>query len=312
MPQNFGDLSLNLNLNIEPLKAQLQVALSFLKNIQTAKIGDLGADSSGINKIIAGLEKTIPELDKAEKEVKESVEDIVKNINDKMKDRPIEIPSTVVFDWDKFNKDRKDEGFGLQSFQMNEEEKRSKELERQKKLVDDQKKEYREIESILSGFTGIFQAIGAKMGEAGKSFMQWVQGALAVLKQVLDLTNKQQSDEGIGFGDILGLLGTILPFFLASGGPARGNQPYIVGERGPELFVPNTDGTVVPNHMLGMFLAELNNSTQWGSRFRAAGGAVKAMSYPAQSMVVIPDVRVTGENLDLVFRRYNKAQGFRK
>ncbi len=39
--------------------------------------------------------------------------------------------------------------------------------------------------------------------------------------------------------------------FLASGGPARANSPYIVGEDGPELFVPNTNGRVVPNDKLG-------------------------------------------------------------
>lgn len=39
-------------------------------------------------------------------------------------------------------------------------------------------------------------------------------------------------------------------FMLAAGGPARAGQPYIVGERGPELFVPNMNGMVVPNHKL--------------------------------------------------------------
>ena len=34
---------------------------------------------------------------------------------------------------------------------------------------------------------------------------------------------------------------------LAKGGPAMGGRPYIVGEQGPELFVPRTSGTVVPN-----------------------------------------------------------------
>jgi len=49
---------------------------------------------------------------------------------------------------------------------------------------------------------------------------------------------------------------------LATGGPAQGNTPYVVGEVGPELFVPKTDGYVIPNHALG-----LN---------RAGGGPVKA------------------------------------
>lgn len=34
---------------------------------------------------------------------------------------------------------------------------------------------------------------------------------------------------------------------LAKGGPAAAGRPYIVGERGPELFVPKMSGTVLPN-----------------------------------------------------------------
>jgi tape measure domain-containing protein len=39
--------------------------------------------------------------------------------------------------------------------------------------------------------------------------------------------------------------------FLASGGPAMANTPYIVGEKGPELFMPGRSGTVIPNNALG-------------------------------------------------------------
>lgn len=38
---------------------------------------------------------------------------------------------------------------------------------------------------------------------------------------------------------------------LAAGGPAKAGQPYIVGEKGPELFVPKSAGTVIPNNKLG-------------------------------------------------------------
>jgi lambda family phage tail tape measure protein len=38
--------------------------------------------------------------------------------------------------------------------------------------------------------------------------------------------------------------------FLADGGSASANTPYVVGERGPELFVPRSSGTVIPNHAL--------------------------------------------------------------
>lgn len=37
----------------------------------------------------------------------------------------------------------------------------------------------------------------------------------------------------------------------AAGGPVQPGQPYVVGERGPELIVPKTDGVVIPNHALG-------------------------------------------------------------
>jgi hypothetical protein len=38
---------------------------------------------------------------------------------------------------------------------------------------------------------------------------------------------------------------------LATGGLANANQPYIVGERGAELFVPSGNGRVIPNNKLG-------------------------------------------------------------
>ena len=39
--------------------------------------------------------------------------------------------------------------------------------------------------------------------------------------------------------------------FRAAGGPVSSGSPYIVGEQGPELFVPNSSGSIVPNHAMG-------------------------------------------------------------
>ena len=50
------------------------------------------------------------------------------------------------------------------------------------------------------------------------------------------------------------LLGGIFPDLFpkrAAGGPVTGGSPYIVGEEGPELFVPGASGNIVPNHDLG-------------------------------------------------------------
>jgi hypothetical protein len=40
--------------------------------------------------------------------------------------------------------------------------------------------------------------------------------------------------------------------FKAEGGPVSANRPYIVGEQGPELFMPSSAGTIVPNGEFGM------------------------------------------------------------
>jgi len=45
-----------------------------------------------------------------------------------------------------------------------------------------------------------------------------------------------------------GGLGGFFGGFFANGGPVAGNVPIVVGERGPELFVPNTAGSIVPNN----------------------------------------------------------------
>ena len=48
----------------------------------------------------------------------------------------------------------------------------------------------------------------------------------------------------------MGSLGIPLPGFAEGGSPPVG-QPSIVGEKGPELFIPKQAGTVIPNNKLG-------------------------------------------------------------
>ena len=37
----------------------------------------------------------------------------------------------------------------------------------------------------------------------------------------------------------------------ATGGPVGKDKPYLVGERGPEMFVPNSSGRIIPNNQMG-------------------------------------------------------------
>ena len=40
-------------------------------------------------------------------------------------------------------------------------------------------------------------------------------------------------------------------FGFANGGRPPVGKPSIVGEKGPEIFVPSTAGTIIPNNMMG-------------------------------------------------------------
>jgi phage-related minor tail protein len=52
----------------------------------------------------------------------------------------------------------------------------------------------------------------------------------------------------VGYGGAGDVMGASL---RAEGGPVSPGQPYIVGERGPELFLPRSAGTIIPNDQMG-------------------------------------------------------------
>ena len=69
-----------------------------------------------------------------------------------------------------------------------------------------------------------------------------------VIKELLRIAVKKLIIDKItgGFTSFLGGLGG-----KQRGGTVTANRPYIVGEAGAELFVPNKTGTIVPNNRLG-------------------------------------------------------------
>lgn len=52
------------------------------------------------------------------------------------------------------------------------------------------------------------------------------------------------------FSSIFSGIGNFFGGFFANGGPVTAGKGYIVGERGPEMFMPRTAGTIVPNEGL--------------------------------------------------------------
>jgi tape measure domain-containing protein len=62
-------------------------------------------------------------------------------------------------------------------------------------------------------------------------------------------SNAARGGKRRGLGGFLG--GILGGLFKANGGPVKAGQPYIVGERQPELFVPRTSGTILPSVPMG-------------------------------------------------------------
>jgi len=85
--------------------------------------------------------------------------------------------------------------------------------------------------------------------------------------------------DGSGFGatafggGVGGGTGFGMPSILgkAVGGPVAGGTPYVVGEKGPELFVPGASGTIIPNDAMSRYQRQNNSAGAAGGGTGAAG-----------------------------------------
>ena len=51
--------------------------------------------------------------------------------------------------------------------------------------------------------------------------------------------------------------------YMAEGGPVAGGRAYVVGEKGPEMFVPETGGSIVPNYAIPKGINEFTAFAPW-------------------------------------------------
>ena len=80
-----------------------------------------------------------------------------------------------------------------------------------------------------------------------------IEGAIEGTKTLGDVASsvfRQIARMMLNYGISAGMK-SIFPGMRASGGPVTGGKPYIVGEKGPELFTPGSSGKITPNHELG-------------------------------------------------------------
>jgi hypothetical protein len=124
----------------------------------------------------------------------------------------------------------------------------------------------------------------SEMVETGKvDFEGLIQSALAGLSKLAAelLVIKPLMDgimgglSGGGGGDILGSLGGLFAGFFANGGQVSPGKVHAVGERGPELFVPQSAGHIIPNGAFGGGGQAININNHIDARGAAPGSEAR-------------------------------------
>lgn len=121
------------------------------------------------------------------------------------------------------------------------------------------------LENTKKGVEALYAPINRakEMSEAmGKSFSDGIKGMITGASSFKDMMSNvidsviNKLFEMFVVQQIVGMVGKAvtaigLPGFKAIGGPVQSGQPYMVGERGPEMFVPSRSGSIVPNGKMG-------------------------------------------------------------
>ena len=74
----------------------------------------------------------------------------------------------------------------------------------------------------------------------------FINGAVSAMNKLISLIKNNPIVSGIS-----GAISSVFGGGKAAGGMVSGGTPYVVGEKGAELFVPQTSGTIIPNNRLG-------------------------------------------------------------
>ncbi len=113
------------------------------------------------------------------------------------------------------------------------------------------------LRSITNEATELADSIGASFGNA---FQGLVTGTMnfknafrtmtnSIISELMRIYVTEQIVKSIS-GFFKSVFAAPLPG-KAIGGPVQAGTPYMVGERGPEMFVPSRSGSIVPNNALG-------------------------------------------------------------
>ena len=189
------------------------------------------------------------------------------------------------------------------------------------------------VQAVVTGTGTVEEAFSTMFANIGKAFIDM---ATQMMAQQLFMTVIGALGGGSGFNFAGGsassglsaanLMGGTGPlnaglFGRANGGPVTANQPYIVGERGPELFIPFQRGQVVSNEdsediMEAAFQrsggsSNVSNSYGGGSsnvsNSYGGGSSNVSNSFQQMQMVNLPFTR-TAEQASMVAAERETAQ----
>jgi phage-related protein len=95
---------------------------------------------------------------------------------------------------------------------------------------------------------GAFKVLGTAIGfiiDLFANLIDTINTAFNAIKAIVDFIKNNPVTKFIG-----GAFDTVFGGGKAMGGPVNASTSYVVGERGPELFMPNRSGTIIPNNKL--------------------------------------------------------------
>ena len=131
-------------------------------------------------------------------------------------------------------------------------------VSRNKEGLDDAKKLFIEVFTFVKNYLApvigtvlkvAFEVVGIVLGKLIDDFARLASFIQNVIEKIQGLINLVKSNPLVrGIGNVID---NVFGGGRAAGGPVTAGTTYLVGEKGPELFTPNSTGAIIPNGVGG-------------------------------------------------------------